>query len=118
MSSRVLLIRPLCEGEEPEFAEPLGIERLAGYLRLHGVNEVSVLDRRLYQQERKAGRAQGSFWDDVRQRYADAAPDIVGLSLMTASDVPDALRIFQGHWGLFAGIIRDEAVWKEWLQKG
>ena len=93
MSSRVLLIRPLCEGEEPEFAEPLGIERLAGYLRLHGVNEVSVLDRRLYQQERSAGRAQGSFWDDVRQQCAGGAPDIVGLSLMTASDVPDALRV-------------------------
>ena len=36
----VLLIRPLCEGDEPEFAEPLGIERLAGYLRAHGVPDV------------------------------------------------------------------------------
>ena len=32
----------------------------------------------------------------------------------TAPDVPDALRIYQGHWGLFAGIIRDEAVWKDY----
>ena len=32
----------------------------------------------------------------------------------SASDVPDALRIYQAHWGLFAGIIRDEAVWKDY----
>ncbi len=31
-----------------------------------------------------------------------------------APDVPDALRIFQGHWGLFAGIIRDADVWKDY----
>lgn len=93
MSPQVLLIRPLCEGDEPEFAEPLGVERLAGYLRTHGVDGVSVFDRRLYQQERKAGRAHGSFWDDVRQRCAQQAPTLVGVSLMTASDVPDALRI-------------------------
>ena len=32
----VVLIRPLCAEGEPEFAEPLGIERIAGYLRAHG----------------------------------------------------------------------------------
>lgn len=32
----------------------------------------------------------------------------------TASDVPDALRIFQGHWGLFAGVIKDENIWKDY----
>ena len=32
----------------------------------------------------------------------------------SAPDVPDALRIYQAHWGLFAGIIRDEAVWKDY----
>lgn len=32
----------------------------------------------------------------------------------TAEDVPDALRIFQGHWGLFAGVIKDENVWKDY----
>lgn len=32
----------------------------------------------------------------------------------SAADVPDALRIFQAHWGLFAGVIRDEDVWKDY----
>ena len=31
-----------------------------------------------------------------------------------APDVPDALRIFQAHWGLFAGVIKDEEVWKDY----
>ena len=93
----VLLIRPLCEGEEPEFAEPLGIERLAGYLLAHGVKDVAVFDRRLYAEERRAGitneNAPG-FYDDIKTRYAQGAgPEVIGLSLMTSSDVPDARRI-------------------------
>lgn len=91
--SHVLLIRPLCDEEEMEFAEPLGIERLAGYLRATGAARVTVLDRRLYQRERRAGTVHGSFWDDVRQACAAEAPDVVGVSLMTSADVPDALRI-------------------------
>lgn len=90
---RVLLIRPLCEGDEPEFAEPLGIERLAGYLRAHGVRDVVVLDRRLYWQEHNAGLATGRFWDDARALCGNEGPAMVGVSLMTASDVPDGLRI-------------------------
>lgn len=31
-----------------------------------------------------------------------------------APDVPDALRIFQAHWGLFAGVYHDEAVWQDY----
>lgn len=89
----VLLIRPLCEGDELEFAEPLGIERLAGFLRRCGVARVTLLDRRLYEQERRAGRTCGSFWGDLRQACVAEAPCLVGLSLMTSSDVPDALRI-------------------------
>ena len=95
----VLLIRPLCEGDEPEFAEPLGIERLAGYLRAHGVPDVELFDRRLYQAERRAVTHRANipalgFYDDLAQRYpAGNAPDIVGLSLMTAADTPDASRI-------------------------
>ena len=91
--SKVLLIRPLCEGDEPEFAEPLGIERLAGYLRAHGVPDVEVFDRRLYAQERRAGTSRSRFWQDVREACTDAPPDLVGLSLMTSADVPDALRL-------------------------
>lgn len=97
----MLLIRPLCEGDEPEFAEPLGIERLAGYLHEAGAARVTVMDRRLYQQERRAARMQGSFWKDVREACAYDLPSAVGLSLMTSSDVPDALRIIsrvRGMW--------------------
>ena len=94
MGARVLLTRPLCAGDEPEFAEPLGIERLAGYLRAHGVSDVGVFDRRLYLCERRAGLDTGPFWDDVRVWAAGGAPTVVGISLMTEADVPDALRMF------------------------
>ena len=97
----VLLIRPLCEGDEPEFAEPLGIERLAGYLRAAGAADVTVLDRRLYQQERRAGLARSRFWDDVREACAEREPSVVGLSLMTSADVPDALRIISRMRSLY-----------------
>ena len=91
--SKVLLIRPLCEGDEPEFAEPLGIERLAGYLRAHGILDVEVFDRRLYAQEKRVGVSRSRFWQDVRAACASEPPDLVGLSLMTSADVPDALRL-------------------------
>ena len=98
---RVLLIRPLCTGDEPEFAEPLGIERLAGYLRAHGIGDVHLFDRRLYEQERRHGLGTSTFWGDVRTAYVDNPPTHVGLSLMTSSDVPDALRIIsrlKAYW--------------------
>ena len=93
---KVLLIRPLCTDDEPEFAEPLGIERIAGYLMSHGVEDVRVFDRRLYTLERRAGvvaEDAPTFYEDLRSAYGDCGPDIVGLSLMTADDVPDARRI-------------------------
>lgn len=93
----VVLIRPLCAGEEPEFAEPLGIERLAGYLMAHGVDDVRLYDRRLATAERRAGIAPPDgpgFYELLR---ADSAgrpePTVVGVSLMTSADVPDARRI-------------------------
>lgn len=97
----VLLIRPLCAGDEPEFAEPLGIERLAGYLRAAGAAEVTILDRRLYQQERRTGLARTRFWDDVREVCAEREPNVVGLSLMTSADLPDALRIISRMRSLY-----------------
>lgn len=90
---RVFLIRPLCVGEEPEFAEPLGIERLAGYLLAKGIRDVHLFDRRLYERERDAGIAAGTFWDDVRSVVAEGAPDVIGVSLMTSADVRDAGRV-------------------------
>ena len=100
----VVLIRPLCAEGEPEFAEPLGIERIAGYLRAHGRFRVLLYDRRLYAQERKAGmvaEAAPTFFESLRAEFADGdAPDIVGYSLMTASDVPDVRRMHSRlrHW--------------------
>lgn len=101
----VLLIRPLCEGDEPEFAEPLGIERLAGYLRERAACDVRIFDRRLYAAERRAGLARPDapgFYDEVHAAYAETkGPSIVGLSLMTSADVPDARRIISrlgAHW--------------------
>lgn len=90
---RVLLIRPLCAGEEPEFAEPLGLERLAGYLRAHGIESVEIADKRLFAAQRQHGIDAPSFWQVVRSKYAQDPPTHVGISLMTSADVPDALRI-------------------------
>lgn len=92
----VLLIRPLCAGDDPEFAEPLGIERIAGCLHVAG-HDVRVFDRRLYREERRAGFADAdapTFFDELRAAYDGGdGPDIVGLSLMTSDDAPDARRI-------------------------
>ena len=105
VSPSLLLIRPLCEGDDPEFAEPLGIERLAGYLRAHGVGDVQVVDRRLPMAERRAGTVRldaPGFFDELLDSYpAGVEPKVVGISLMTSADVPDARRIFErlhAHW--------------------
>jgi len=95
--SSVLLIRPLCNQDEPEFAEPLGIERLASYLRTQGNHDVQLHDRRLLEAERRSdvGNAcSDGFFETLKQSYSDGpGPEVVGFSLMTSDDVPDALRI-------------------------
>lgn len=94
--ARVLLIRPLCASDEQEFAEPLGIERLASYLRAHGIGDVRIFDRRLYAKRRQlAAMATGlpTFWQDVDAAYGQDPPTHVGISLMTSADLPDTLRI-------------------------
>ena len=95
--SSVLLIRPLCNQDEPEFAEPLGIERLAGYLRAHGSHDVRLCDRRLFEAERHAGKADEQspgFFNTLEGWYTDSpGPQLVGFSLMTSDDVADALRV-------------------------
>jgi radical SAM superfamily enzyme YgiQ (UPF0313 family) len=100
---KVALIRPLYDGDESEFQEPLGVERLAGWLEARGV-EARQFDRRLYE------RTQGlTFWDGFADAFpldasdaagtadtsgtASAAPELIGLSVMSAEDVPDALRL-------------------------
>jgi len=84
---RVALIRPLHGGEELEFQEPLGPECLAGSLGRAGWT-AELFDRRLY--ERRG--LLPAFWEDFCARVPYEA---VGFSLMTAEDLPDALRLIQ-----------------------
>lgn len=84
VTARVVLIRPKTQGEQEEFREPLGIESIAAFLNLYG-HEAILIDRRL--DEASAG--------EVCQRVMQLCPDIVGFSLMTAEDAPDALRLIQ-----------------------
>ena len=76
---RVALIRPIYDGDDSEFQEPLGAEAICGYLREHGI-ETRVFDRML---------GTGCMEIDTFN------PDWVGFSLMTSADVPDALRLRQ-----------------------
>lgn len=88
---RVALIRPLCDVADPEFQEPLGAEAICGFLREKQLN-ARVFDRLL-----GAGIGEINAWQ----------PDWIGFSLMTLSDVPDALRLQQmlerGGRRFFAG---------------
>jgi len=91
------LVRPLHAGDEAEFQEPLGIECLAGYLAEHG-HSAYVFDRRLYEAEGDASR----FWAEFNATAERVGGfGVVGVSVMTADDVPDALRIIErvrSHW--------------------
>ncbi|MCL2332095.1 MAG: cobalamin-dependent protein [Actinomycetia bacterium] len=84
---KVVLIRPLHGADELEFQEPLGIECLAGAL-IAARREVTLFDRRLYERQ---GTLSG-FWEDF---FASGPYDLVGFSVMTAEDLPDALRMLQ-----------------------
>ena len=76
---RCAIIRPLAEGRAWELEEPLGAEAICGYLRERGIS-CCVFDRRI-----------GTAVQDIEA----FAPDAAGFSLMTAEDVPDALRLLQ-----------------------
>ena len=73
------IVRPLSAGWTWELEEPLGAEAIVGYLRERGIDS-RVFDRRI-----------GASVSDIRAY----TPDLVGFSLMTAEDVPDALRLLQ-----------------------
>jgi radical SAM superfamily enzyme YgiQ (UPF0313 family) len=78
----------LYKGDESEFQEPLGIERLAGFLEMRGV-AVRQFDRRLFAREHSP-----AFWQEFEEAFPTGhSPNLVGLSVMTAEDVPDALRV-------------------------
>jgi len=51
--------------------------------------------------------------DTYKKSYNEAAPSTWNYDL-TSEDVPDALRLYQKHWGLFAGTINDEVVWQDY----
>ncbi|MBQ6504035.1 MAG: sulfatase-like hydrolase/transferase [Flexilinea sp.] len=57
-----------------------------------------------------AGRPEDPLYDT---KYDVPIPESWNFDF-TAPDVPDALRIFQAHWGLFAGVIKDADVWKDY----
>ena len=76
---KIALIRPNCAYDEPEFQEPLGAEAICGYLRERGL-ACRVFDRLL-----------GAKTADLTAYE----PDWVGFSLLTAYEVPDALRLLQ-----------------------
>ena len=85
--ARWVLVRPLHLSTyyDPELQEPLGLEYLAAVLREEG-DEVLLLDGAL------------SGGDEVRlaRRAASFEPDVIGLSLTTAAQVPAARR-FHGE---------------------
>ncbi|MCL2504161.1 MAG: radical SAM protein [Coriobacteriia bacterium] len=91
------LVRPLHAGDETEFQEPLSIECLAGYLAERG-HSAYVFDRRLYEAEGDASR----FWAEFNATAERVGGfGVVGVSVMTADDVSDALRIIErvrSHW--------------------
>ena len=76
---RVALVRPLYGHADPEFQEPLGAEAICGFLREKKL-EARGFDRLL-----GVGISEIDAWN----------PDWIGFSLMTDSDVPDALRLQQ-----------------------
>lgn len=81
---RIALIRPLQEGVELEFQEPLGLLCLAGHLRREGF-DVRVFDRRL------SLRLGENIYENLRAY----APSLIGFSLTTEEDVPDTRRLLQ-----------------------
>ncbi|NMA07657.1 MAG: radical SAM protein [Clostridiales bacterium] len=81
---RIALLRPLQEGEEIEFQEPLGLFYLAAQLIRDGF-DVRIFDRRLYK------RDGGSLIEDVRAYR----PELIGLTLMSREDIGDARRLIQ-----------------------
>jgi radical SAM superfamily enzyme YgiQ (UPF0313 family) len=90
----IALIRPLHSGDEGEFQEPLGIECVAGYLEEHGY-AVHIFDRRLFEAEGDTP----AFWAEfTKTTRLVGGFSLVGLSVMTAGDAPDALRIIQRIW--------------------
>ncbi len=56
------------------------------------------------------GKPESEVYDKV---YPDPPPASWDFDL-NAPDVPEALRIYQNHWGLLTGTINDKAVWKDY----
>ncbi len=77
---RVALVRAFSQSEYKEPAEPLGIEALAAYLRLHKI-ECQLFDREIE-----------SFYA-VTDRIIEYAPTLIGFSVMMEDNVPDALKM-------------------------
>lgn len=98
---RWVLNRPLHVSNyyDPEIQEPLGLEYLTAVLRGRG-DEVLLLDGALCaDSEQRLGRRAAAF-----------EPQMVGLSLTTAAQVPGALRFYEACVGA-AGSGEDRPAW-------
>ena len=80
---KVALIRPLCE-DETEFAEPLGLEALAGYLLRENI-ACKIFDRILMKLENQ------DFYGAIDQYD----PSLIAISITGAEELGDALRLIQ-----------------------
>lgn len=79
---KVALVRPKSEAVFMEPAEPLGIEALGAALLAEGI------DCRLFDREMER-----TFGDDVLGGILAYQPTLIGLSVMTADNLRDALRL-------------------------
>lgn len=57
-----------------------------------------------------AGKPEG---EPYGRSYGEDIPETWNFDI-SGKDVPEALRLYQHHWGLNAGIIKDPVVWKDY----
>lgn len=81
MMPKVALIRPRAS-HAGEFQEPLGLEYLAGQLTADGI-PCAIFDRELDRRTRR----------DTLAAVLAYAPTLIGLTVMSMEDAPDALRL-------------------------
>ncbi len=109
---------PMIVSEATDWLETTG-KRLNGegtpfFLNVNMVNPHDIMnyDATGYQSPfmQLSGKPEGALYDKTYDTPIPATWDFD----FGAADVPDALRIFQAHWGLFAGVYHDADVWRDY----
>ena len=109
---------PVIVSETTDWLETTG-RRLNGegtpfFLNVNLVNPHDIMnyDATGYQSPfmQLSGKPEGALYDKTYDTPIPATWDFD----FGAADVPDALRIFQAHWGLFAGVYHDADVWRDY----